>query len=444
MSDDNHKHPSAGKATQAGIGGVPHPTRGGGVRTMIGVPVGAEPRAGLGGQRPNAPRDAARAQPDPADESDKIYMDPPSELLGRAQTEPLPELPPTVRPLAGYAPTQLDHVPRPPQPGTPRTPPPPAAPNNRHFGSFGGGLPNLQEPPERSDPHFGLREPGSYGGTPSRSAHEGSSPRHGGSEGPAGRVSNAQAPEAWRQDMRRVIDRSPSGRPASPSPATDQPAKTAAASLRLKLDLDSRDGRDGLDGAPYGRVPKSSLPTVLLSLVVLGALAGGAAYYASLNGGFAAVVARLSGHGAPAAPVDQQPAQAPQATPAPAAPVAQAPAPQAPQQPQEPSQPAAPVAAAPPPGTPEAQAAAEPPSRQPSAAAAERHEERDKPKPVTAPKPAPAAPRPTVHHEPVVRVKPIGAPPTSATPDIPLGPPDPSGAPVAPTLPIDPPMPDEH
>jgi hypothetical protein len=302
----------------------------------------------------------------------------------------------------------------------------------------------------------------------------------------------SRAPEAWRDEVRRMVERAPSKGPTSSPAGTSNPSSQSPGgmggyggpnapggsslppvpankpSLRLKLDADAA------EESAY-RAPKSALPKVLMWLVILGAIGGGFWLYAESRGGVDALLQQLQGTqpvvvtpaaGPAAAPVAADPAVAPQQPPAAAAPAAAAPAvaapaapavaaPAQPQQPAASAQPStntpAPRAAAPsgnaspttvtaaPSGTP----APSTPKAQPQSAAAPPPEKTGEPAPVAAPKPAaPKAPARQVRpQQPVVKVRPIESAPGTSEP-APSGAAEPLDIPYVP-LPGDPPAPDE-
>jgi hypothetical protein len=279
----------------------------------------------------------------------------------------------------------------------------------------------------------------------------------------------------------------------SPGTRASAGSKGEFHSLRLKLDSEVEGYEEHYKG-----VPKSRLPAVLLGLLILLAAAGGGAYWAEEHGGLATLAARLhltvgaevegpapanAGPAAPApldnaAPSDkaapavtkageaQSPTGATLAAPPSAAnppPSAAAPSSAAAESARQPGASAQPTAAqdvaaqaiaepdmpvaAPPSAAkvdkPAASAQADKPVAAPPAAA-----RADKPaasaqadKPVAAPakvehhRPAAPAARPVVHHEPVVKIRDLGAAPGA--------PPEPAGSPYVPPVPIDPPAPDE-
>ena len=276
------------------------------------------------------------------------------------------------------------------------------------------------------------------------------------------------APEAWRDEVRRMVERAPSKGPgpAVPSaPSSQQPGGFGGPSapggtggpgvpgsfkpsLRLKLDADV------IEESAY-RAPKSGLPKLLVWLVVLGLIGGGFWYFAESQGGVAGLIKRFNGSqptlttqdpqppgaAAPSAPTVDPSAAQPTAAPtaaAPSQPTAATPAPAAAAQPTAPTQPsAAPQAAT----KPDEPAVTPPPAEQPKAEAPKAAAPAAKPTPA-APKPAAPKPaRPVRTQQPVVKVRPIEAapsapettaPPTPDHPDIPYVP-----------MPGDPPAPDE-
>jgi len=448
MSDDSEKDRRYGKVTQAGLGALPHPKKRPDVRTVVGLPAvdaAAAARAGLFERGESPVREErvqavygrrATSEHEREQESDTRYVDPPSELLGRAQTE---------RVATSGVPTP--YLPQAPEPGLLGS-----ALSSASEGSASG----LYNAAMRGE----LSAPGS------------AAPRS-----PAPRLTTSQAPEAWRNDMRRVAQRGPVPQ-ANPAHANRAAAPTAAvtpraaavgqtsaqapkASLRLKLDLGAT------DEIHYKGVPKSPLPKVLFWLLVVGGAAGGGAYYVSEHGGIDSVVSRLRGTGTgttpaptlttstptgPATPNAPPSSTAPAGDDAPAAQPAgtaattpaQAPAqPAAAPQAAPPSAPAAPSAA---PAAPSAPAAvADKPSgdaakpAQPTAAKPARERAKPaaaaaKPKASKASSPAYVAPR---SQDSVLTVRPLGS-----GPDLPIAPPDPSGASSVPMLPADPPPPE--
>ena len=486
MSDDNSRErplgtrsPSA-KATQAGVAPEKGPKRGAAARTMIGLPV-IDPtqaqriaRAGLSGRPPvssappervvhsapperviPAPVPAASQADEPEDQrdSDTRYMEPPSEVLGRAQTEVVP---PLQQPFA--------HVPEAPPPpvgpfSIPVPPPPDPGP-----GLFGSTLQRASGAGARAQP----RVPPAANAGPgliSSSLHamhdpeapKPSAPRTSFSTHQAPNQAPNQAPDAWRDDVRRMAERGPAQRPkVMPGPT---------ASLRLKLEGDISEEQ------PY-RAPKSALPGLLLWLLILGGLGAGAYFYAESQGGVTAVIERLRGArgpalapgstapgAVPAAPptAAQQPAAAPQVEPSaaqpqqPAAAPAQAPAAAAPGDPAAapptaaPTAPTAPTAddgarsladPDPPQDTPSQAPAAAPPAAANSPATPTKAATPSKPKAQSKPK---ASAKPVRRSEPVVKVRPLeGSSPSSPS----AAPPAPPDMPYVP-VPADPPAPDE-
>jgi len=282
----------------------------------------------------------------------------------------------------------------------------------------------------------------------------------------AGRV----APEAWRDEVRRMVERAPSkgpgpsapSLPSAPSAPSSQlpgglggPSAPGGAggpgipgsfkpSLRLKLDADAA------EEVVY-RAPKSALPKVLIWLVILGLVGGGLVLFADPKG-IAGLLKRFS---APEPTLTTQDPQPPAAA-APSAPTvdpsaAQQPPAAAPSTPATPTQPAA-AATAPAASTAPAQpsAAAQPAAQptttppavaQPKAEAPKAAEPAAKPAAPVAKPAAPKPARPVRPQQPVVKVRPIesapsspetSAPPTPDHPDIPYVP-----------MPGDPPAPDE-
>jgi hypothetical protein len=425
MSDENSKD----RRPQRGPGRAAT-APGGAKRTMIGLPV-SDPRVapdepvrpGPSGQRPATPEAAPLPSPgnrpntglDDGYIADKLYMEPPSETFGRAPTH-------VAMPAPQHAP-----------------PPAHAAPPPRE--------------PEHAAPNFAataLRaaqaERGS-GHNPAAAALHGAQGERGASHNPAGAAlhaaqqtmqermpaprtsfSNPSAPEAWRNDVRRMADR-------GTTQAPPRPTAVGNASLRLKLDSAEPDD-------PYHGVPKSRLPSVLLWLFALAGLGGAAAYWVDEQGGLVAARTRLEGlvSGHPIAPPTITPAAAPSAEAPPTAAEPTTPPPTA----AEPT--------TPPPTAAQAESAAqaladpEPPTAAPAkpepvqAEAKPKPPSEEKPKPVRASKPA--APTPPAHkvvrHQPVITVKPIGS---SATPPS-SAPPEPAGTPYVPNIP-EPPAPDE-
>ena len=446
MSDDHSRDRS--KATQAGpLAGAGKPARRGpAARTMQGLPV-MDPaqaqriaRAGISGRPPvTSPAAPPSSAPAPAAtehekdrDSDTRYMEPPSEALGRAQTEAVLQVPqPVVR-----APS-----------ASPPVPPAPLSPSaaERGPGLLGSTLHRAgrtHEPPVQAHAPAG---PGLFS-TSLSNMHDHEAPKP---NAPRGPLTNNQAPEAWRDDVRRVAERSP----APPRPKV-QPGPTA--SLRLKLD------GDAYEEQPY-RAPKSALPSVLLWLLVLGLAGGAAAYYVQGHGGVNAVIGRLRGlmQGTPtSAPAAAPAAEATQPT-APAAPPTAADQAQPPAAAAQPQQPAA--AAAPPaeqPAQPPAAAAA--PVAPPTAAGAEEARQLAHPDPPAAeaptapakapataapakkaeskPRPEPKPKAPLRRQAPIVKVRPLDN--TSTPPGNLDTPPTPPDMPYVP-VPADPPAPDE-
>ncbi|HET8937014.1 MAG TPA: hypothetical protein VFN67_26405 [Polyangiales bacterium] len=290
----------------------------------------------------------------------------------------------------------------------------------------------------------------------------------------------SRAPEAWRDEVRRMVERAPSkgptsshagppsqspggmggfGGPNTPGGSSLPPAPTHKPSLRLKLDADVAEEQ-------VYRAPKSALPKLLLWLVILGMLGGGFWLYAESRGGVAALIQQLQGGQPTVTPqtptpalVTVDPAAAPQQPPAAAAPTAAAvPAqpsgappttpraaapsgtPAAPSNtPAAPSSAtAAPSGTAAAPSAPKAQAPSPPKAQPPS-----NQEQTAEPAPAAAPKPAApkAPPRQVRPQQPVVKVRPIESAPSTAEPAAP-GAAEPLDIPYVP-LPGDPPAPDE-
>lgn len=128
-------------------------------------------------------------------------------------------------------------------------------------------------------------------------------------------TSSGRAPEAWRDEVRRMVERAPARSPA-PSPPNAPPSSPMAPmasggqvrttsgrpSLRLKLDAGA-----ALDESESYRAPKSPLPKVLFWLTVLGLLGAGFAYYASSRGGVQAVIDRVLKRAEPSSVVGDDP-----------------------------------------------------------------------------------------------------------------------------------------
>jgi hypothetical protein len=452
MSDDNYRKPSSPRSTQIGLG-------------LIGTDGSYDrrPNETLSGRSAPFEQREYRSLTD----SDDRYMDPPSETDGVERDELVRRLNEEsaahARPVApSYRPVQT--------PGQ---------------GLFGSTLrAHTSQPrvaPEREAQRYSLSQ---------ESIESGDAGNVGLFQGALDHTLQAQpvaaatrpppppaptgrgaAPEAWRDEVRRMVERAPTNRPgptapsAPSAPGPQQPTGpsgpsglggfggptgpsgpgipgSSKPSLRLKLDADAVE-------ESY-RAPKSGLPKLMVWLVILGLIGAGFAYFAQSQGGVAALIKRFGtaqptlitqdpqppSAAAPSAPtvdpnaaVQQPPAAAspgaaptqPPPTAAPSAPQpASATAPAAP--PQTAAKPAEPAAVAKP--QPEAPKAAEQPAAKPAAA-----------KPV-APKPRPVRPQ-----QPVVKVRPIEsapsapdttAPPTPDHPDIPYVP-----------MPGDPPAPDE-
>jgi hypothetical protein len=281
------------------------------------------------------------------------------------------------------------------------------------------------------------------------------------------------APEAWRDEVRRMVERAPT---KGPGPAPSAPSAHGAAqpqgsgyggnagagpsyggnpgagqsyggnagagqgygggpsappgsggpglpgtgkpSLRLKLDAGA------VAVAESYRAPKSVLPKLIAWLLILGLIGGGLAVFAETQGGVAAVIKRLSG-GKPTLTTQETapPAQAPTAQPGVAT---QQPTAAATAEPQAAPPTAAPAAA--PPVQPAAAKPAEPAAAPKEAApvAQPQAPKAAEPKPAAAPAAKPAAPaakapprqvRP--QQQPVVKVRPIesgSSQPSSAPP----------------------------
>jgi hypothetical protein len=347
-------------------------------------------------------------------------MEPPSEALARAQTQPAVQ---SIAPARGSFPLNLSRAPA----AAPAVEPQRAA-SARPFAPSARppqSVPAARQTFHEQAPHAPQQRP-----TATVQA----------------RGTSAQAPEAWRNAVRSMAERGG----GAPGPASPPPTQAGGNSLRLKLDV------QGDEEEHYRGVPKSKLPGVLLWLIVLGLLIGGGAYYAEGHGGVGAIASRLhlfSEDEPEETPDDAAPpaAAAPSAAAAPtaAAPSAADPAGQAP-----------PSAASPKAVVP----AANPPAQQPNGLATPTEEnarqlaDPDPPgeqvgtKPVTKPaastkpaaakppakKPAPHASRPAVRHDPIVKVRDLEGAPAAPSSSAPPEPPD---MPYAP--PYDPPAPDE-
>lgn len=459
MTDDNYRDRRPPR--QPGGHPVDHK------RTIHGMP--GAPRPGLSGRTPGEPdetertpsgrtaRGVAPIHDDDDELPDKRYMEPPSETMGQLPSELSP---------APFGATRTRTVEADPR----RLPVSHAAQDGRderdRASPFG--------PTEKQPVRMASAEP------PSAPMPQESRPS----------PYSATAPEAWRAAARNVADKAKTvGTVASSKPpAGRNPGSSAVASGRGKGELHTPSLRLKLDSEVegyeehYKGVPKSRLPSVLLGLLILVAAAGSGAYWADEHGGLASWAARLhltepgiqppassvvdhSGLGTrneavPAVPKATAPAPNPGAAPSPlttpqpsaanegkpAAPV-QAPATAAPQ-----AALAAQAAAGKTPPTTQdsnAQALAEPDMKLEAPPAAAKTE-----KPVAAAQPAkpvvvqpkaaerrrPVAPPPrpvVVHHDPVLKIREIGA--TSA----PGAPPEPADSPYVPSVPIDPPAPDE-
>jgi hypothetical protein len=454
MSDDNYRKPSSPRSTQAGLG-------------LISTD-------GSYDRRPNetlSGRGATGRNYGSLADSDDRYMDPPSETHGderdelvrrlnedaaaRARTAAAPSYRPVQTPAQGlFGSTLRAHT-----AGHARFEPareaqrytrqqPDAAPgepyNGGNVGLFQGALDHtLQAPPVAAQAAAATRpQPPPVGG-------------------------RAAAPEAWRDEVRRMVERAPTNRPAPPAPSVPSPQQpsgpsglggfggpggpsgpsvpgSSKPSLRLKLDADAVE-------ESY-RAPKSGLPKLLVWLAFLGLIGGGFAYFAQSQGGVAALIKRFSTAQPTLTTQDPQPPAAAASTaptvdpnaPMQQPPAAAVPAAEATQAPPQAAAPAAvqPASAAPAPAAPQAAAKpAEAPAAVPkppadSPKAAEPQAAKPAPKPA-APKPA----RPVRPQQPVVKVRPIEsapsapettAPPTPDHPDIPYVP-----------MPGDPPAPDE-
>jgi hypothetical protein len=459
MSDDNYRD----RRPPRQPGGKPVDPK----RTILGMP--GAPRPGLSGRTPGEPEEAeptpsgrtatargvAPIQDNDDEVPDKRYMEPPSETMG-------------------HLPSQLAPTPF----GPARTRTPEADP--RRVPAAQAGYDGRDER-DRASP-FGPTEM-----QPVRMPSAEPPPAPLPQESRPSPYS-ATAPEAWRAAARNVADKAKTvGAAASPMPpAGRNPGSSAVAagrgkgelhtpSLRLKLDSEVEGYEEHYKG-----VPKSRLPGVLLGLLILIAAAGGGVYWADEHGGLASWAARLHltepGTRPPASGGADPTALGTRNEAVPAVPKATAPAPNAaaapgslttPQpsaanegKPAAPSQApsaTAPQAAAPAPAaagkTPavaqdsNAQALAEPDMKleAPPAAAKTEKPSAAPPadKPVVQPKaaerrrPAPPPARPIVHHDPVLKIREIGA--ASA----PGAPPEPADSPYVPAVPIDPPAPDE-
>ena len=492
MSDENDKERTAraaGRGPQASQsagseegrhapGPAPNaPTRGPAARTMLGLSppqdLGAV-RAGLSGHAPGRDQehDAAHARTDvhpaPAHDpssyiADKLYMEPPSEVFARAQTQAASKAPPPPSPplaasnvlgdtlhsadmrghrephAPGQAPRFVDdaleaasHRERPAAHAAPR---------------FVDDALRAAEPRDKQAPRFTEEA--------AQTVHEHSQQR---APAPALRTSfgSTQAPEAWRNDVKRMAQRGATSVSGRPGPTASAPGP---GSLRLKLDA-TADDEDH-----YRGVPKSRIGAVLVWLLILGGIGAGAAYWFDSEGGVNAVVARvqaaLQGKSTqptppltPATPAVTEPAAQSAAPGAGAQPPSAAAAPQPPSAAS--SQPSAANAPEAKPSHPQtepiaqdkqARELADPSSAEPPKAEEPKPSANDKPKPAApekAEKPKPAATpkvaaRPVApRHEPIIKVKPMG----SAGPAPSSGAPDPLDVPYVPAVP-DPPAPSD-
>jgi hypothetical protein len=458
MSDENYRD----RRPPRQPGGHPGDPK----RTILGMP--GAPRPGLSGRTPGEPeepeptpsgRTARGVAPIHEDDElpDKRYMEPPSETMGQLPSElaPAPFGPARTRPA------ELD----------PRRVPVAQA---GHDGRDERDRPSPFGPTEKQPVRMPSAEP------PGAPLSQESRPS----------PYSASAPEAWRAAARNIADKAKTvGVAASPKPPPGRsPGSSAVASgrtaaggkgefhtpsLRLKLDSEVEGYEEHYKG-----VPKSRLPGVLLGLLILVIAAGGGAYWADGHGGLASWAARLH----LTEPGIQPPANSAQdptalgtrneAVPAATAPAPNAAAARSPLTTPQPSaasasKPAgpspAPAAAAPQATAPaqaaagkapattqdsNAQALAEPDMKLEAPPAAAKTEKplqaASADKPVMQPKAAerrrPAAPPPArsvVHHDPVLKIREIGA--ASA----PGAPPEPADSPYTPSVPIDPPAPDE-
>jgi hypothetical protein len=405
MSDENSKN----RRPQRGPGRAAT-APGGAKRTMIGLPI-SDPR-----RNADDPQDPARpghrpatsdtvAQPgkphgglDDGYIADKLYMEPPSETFGRAPTHAAIPAPQHAAPAAHAVPAE---------------PEPERAPN------FAAGALRAAQV-ERGTGH-------NPAGTALHAAQQTVQERI---PAPRTSFSSPPAPEAWRNDVRRMADRGTTSQ-------IPRPAAAGNASLRLKLDSAEPDDH-------YRGVPKSSLPSVLLWLFLLAGAAAAAAYWVDAQGGLVAARTRLeslvSGHPVPAPTVAAPTPPTAETSPsAPATPPPSA-APTATTTTTPPTAAATPTQAQ---GENAAQALADPepptaaPSKPEPAHAEAKPKPEEKPKPAAAKPAAPAPPRRVVRHEPVLTVKPMGssaAPPSNA-------PPEPAGTPFVPNM--EPPAPDD-
>ncbi|HEY2733871.1 MAG TPA: hypothetical protein VGI70_07795 [Polyangiales bacterium] len=397
------------------------------------------PRPGLSGRTPGEPDESDEVPSAPSardaphfsrpDEPDKQYMEPPSEAFGRAPTQ------------------QQTALPEPPLRHEPRA-------------------------PSWQDELAGRANP--YGATSKQAVRPASSLPPSAPEPPRPSPYSATAPEAWREAARNVADRAKTaavtpqasfatatrspGSSMSPRPPAP-PRGEPAGSLRLKLDADEVEGYD----EHYKGVPKSRLPAVLLVFLILLIAAGGGAYWAEEHGGLASVAARLHlgplsellGGSAASAPAFTPPPSAagtppPSAagTPPPSAASTSAAKTSTPTD-HAPSPPPSAASATKAEATTDDQAAARA-LAEPDMPAADAAQANAKPNDSSVAKAEPAAkhpaktaphhaaPKPIVHHDPVLKIREVGA--QSATPGTP---PEPSDTPYIPT-PIEPPPPPDE
>jgi hypothetical protein len=468
MSDENDKERTAragGRGPQAshpeGRHATPGPApsapkRGVAARTMVGLSP-PQPQdfaaisASSGGHAPGhePERDPAHARteatPAPVHDpssyiADKLYVEPPSEVFARAQTQAASKAAPPAPPpsAAGNAFSDTLHA----ADMRGHREPPPQGP------SFVDDALHAAAHRDRPAPRFTEEA--------AQTMHEHSQPR---APQPALRTSfgPAQAPEAWRNDVKRMAQRGGTNVSVRPGPTSSTPP--GPGSLRLKLDA-AADDEDH-----YRGVPKSRVGAVLAWLVILCGIGAGAAYWFDAEGGVSAVVARvqavLQGKSAQPAVVQQPPsATAPAAAAGAAAqPPSAATAQQRPSGATQPGATAQPSAASAPEaktsaaraaqdeqareladpssaGAPKAQEAKpDAKVKQPKAAAPAKPEKVEKPKHAAAPKPAKPA-KPAARREPIIKVKPM----SSAAPPPSSGPPAPLDVPYVPAIP-DPPAP---
>jgi hypothetical protein len=422
MSDDNHTKQPSPRGTRLGLGlsgsdasldtHALTPARVDQAdQTRPAVAAGAHRRAGPARTVVGVPLGQSGSDKHFDDvESDTRYMEPPSETHSLPREQPEPE---------GLLSSTLDPYQSPARDELPRT--------GRDAGLFGATLNHSMAPESQR------------------------------AQAAATLGASARAPEAWRDEVRRMVDRAPPKSPAPNAPGTKP-------SLRLKLESDPVEDS-------Y-RPPKSVLPKLLMLLAIVAALGGGAAVYMSSHpgpdghSGISALIERFTGDakpalapapnavGQPETPGVQPPPSAaapnpPTDTPAPTlqakpgtpsadSPVSPQPATAAPQRALDLADPEPPTAAAPA----SQQAQAQPPAAaaaiQPSPKAA-LSAPKQKPKAAAAAAHSTARP-PARHQEPVVKVRAIDAPNANAASS--AEPPDPTGVPYVP-VPYDPPAPDE-